>query len=218
MGAAADQVLTWTGTAWEPRAIPKGNAGTVTSVGAGDGLSSGGTAANPILNVNVDGTTIEIVTDTLQVKDLGISTAKLSANAVTPAKMGLNTNQFDPLAPVLSLILDPNGAIGSNFWSQHFNKSQFLEITTNQLTLANSGVTPGTYTSLTVDAKGRVTSAGAVSSADLPYIETLETACANGEIYVANTGLVTCQRHLDFVRIGSTTNYVELRFRQKKTS
>ena len=38
------------------------------------------------------------------------------------------------------------------------------------LTLANSGVTAGTYTKLTVDAKGRVTAGAAIAVADLPSI------------------------------------------------
>ena len=39
------------------------------------------------------------------------------------------------------------------------------------VTLANSGVTAGTYTKVTVDAKGRVTSAENMSATDLPTIE-----------------------------------------------
>ena len=38
------------------------------------------------------------------------------------------------------------------------------------LTLANSGVTAGEYTRVTVDAKGRVTSAGAIRGTDLPAV------------------------------------------------
>lgn len=42
------------------------------------------------------------------------------------------------------------------------------------LTLANSGVTAGTYTKVTVDAKGRVTAGAAIASTDLPtYTGTL---------------------------------------------
>ena len=45
---------------------------------AGAGLAGGGGAA---LSVNVDGATIEISTDTLQVKDAGIPAAKLGSGA-----------------------------------------------------------------------------------------------------------------------------------------
>ena len=50
---------------------------------AGDGLAGGGGSA---LSVGVDGTTIEINADALRVKDAGISTAKVAANAITDAK------------------------------------------------------------------------------------------------------------------------------------
>ena len=50
---------------------------------AGNGLAKSGN----VLNVNVDGTTLEISSDALRIKDLGVSTAKIAANAVTNAKM-----------------------------------------------------------------------------------------------------------------------------------
>lgn len=56
---------------------------------AGAGL---GQNADGSLEVNTDGTTLEINADTVRVKDLGISTAKLAANAVTAAK--LNSDVF----------------------------------------------------------------------------------------------------------------------------
>jgi hypothetical protein len=52
--------------------------GGVTTSTAGNGLGITGN----VLSVNVDGVTIEIVTDTLQIKDLGVSAAKLAAAAV----------------------------------------------------------------------------------------------------------------------------------------
>lgn len=51
---------------------------------AGAGLSGG---AGTALSVNVDDSTIEINTDTLRVKDLGITAAKLAADSVTTAKI-----------------------------------------------------------------------------------------------------------------------------------
>lgn len=52
----------------------------VTSVTAGSGLSNSGTSAAPILDVNTDGSTLEISTDTLRVKDAGITAAKLATS------------------------------------------------------------------------------------------------------------------------------------------
>lgn len=50
---------------------------------AGSGLTAPGDGS---IAVNVDGTTLEINSDTVRVKDSGISSAKLGANAVTEAK------------------------------------------------------------------------------------------------------------------------------------
>lgn len=51
---------------------------------AGDGLAGGGGTA---LSVNVDSSTIEINSDTLRVKDSGITTAKIADTNVTEAKL-----------------------------------------------------------------------------------------------------------------------------------
>lgn len=63
---------------------------------------------------------------------------------------------------------------------------------TGTATLANSGVTAGTYTKVTVDAKGRVTVGASLASADVttalgftPY------SSANPSGYTSNTGTVT---------------------------
>lgn len=59
-------------------------AGGATSSIAGDGLSESG----GVLNVNVDGTTIEIASDTLRVKAGGIGASQLASTAVTPGTYG----------------------------------------------------------------------------------------------------------------------------------
>jgi hypothetical protein len=75
---------------------------------------------------------------------------------------------------------------------------------TSSLTLANSGVTAGTYTKVTVDAKGRVTVGASLVSADLPtYTGTITSSqvttalgftpysSANPNGYTSNVGTVT---------------------------
>ena len=82
------------------------SSGDITGVTAGDGISGGGTSgtvtitlastsagpgltyASGVLTVDVDDSTIEIDTDTVRVKDLGITTAKLANDAVGYAKLG----------------------------------------------------------------------------------------------------------------------------------
>ncbi len=55
--------------------------GTVTSISGGNGLSDGPITSSGTLDVNVDNTTIEIVTDSLRLKDGGITNAKINASA-----------------------------------------------------------------------------------------------------------------------------------------
>ncbi len=63
------------------------NTGDITGVTAGDGLTGGGSSGDVTLTLGVDDSTIEINSDAARVKDLGITTAKLAADAVTGAKI-----------------------------------------------------------------------------------------------------------------------------------
>ena len=78
------KLFLYNGTAWIDLT------GDITSVVAGTGLVGGGTGGDVTLDVNVDNVTIEINADTVQVKDLGISTAKIANGAVTTVKLGDN--------------------------------------------------------------------------------------------------------------------------------
>ena len=71
---------------------------------AGNGLSGGNGSA---LAVNVDDSGIEIASDTLQLKNLGVSTAKLADNSVTSAKI----NNASVTGPKLAATVAGNGLI-----------------------------------------------------------------------------------------------------------
>ena len=62
----------------------------------GDGLIED--ATNQELDLNVDNATLEVATDALQVKDLGITNAKIASDAVTSDKIALNTIVADDIA------------------------------------------------------------------------------------------------------------------------
>lgn len=84
----------WDGTAWI------NISGDITAVVAGSGLTGGGTGGSVTLDVNVDNATIEVNADTVRVKDLGITSAKLNDGAVTTIKIGDNQVTLAKLAQI----------------------------------------------------------------------------------------------------------------------
>ena len=64
--------------------------GDIQDVLGGAGLTASTASDVVTLDINVDNATIEIDTDAIRVKDLGITTAKLNNGAVTTVKLGDN--------------------------------------------------------------------------------------------------------------------------------
>lgn len=91
----------------------------------------------------------------------GTVTATLNGNASTATKL--------QTARTISLSGDVSG-------STSFDGSSNVAITT---TLANSGVTAGTYTKVTVDSKGRVTSGSLLSASDIPPLDMSKITSGN---------------------------------------
>ena len=111
--------------------------------GAGIGFATG------VLSVNVDGTNLEIDTDTLRIKDSGVLEAKINTGAVTETKIGtgavtetkIGTGAVTPLKIGSALAGDGlvrNGSTG--VLSVNVDNST-IEIDSDSLRLKDSGVT-----------------------------------------------------------------------------
>jgi hypothetical protein len=82
--------------------------GDVTEVIAGSGLTGGGSGGAVTLDLNPDNVTIEVNADIVRIKDLGVSTGKLAALAVTTAKIGDNQVTFAKMQQLADLKLIGN--------------------------------------------------------------------------------------------------------------
>jgi len=112
--------------------------GDITEVVAGDGLIGGGNGGSVTLDLNPDDVTIEVNTDIVRIKDLGVSTAKLADGAVTTIKIGSNQVTFAKMQQIddLKLIGNVSGATA--------NPAQVSIITSTTLTGATHTNLPTT--------------------------------------------------------------------------
>ena len=92
-------------------------------------------------------------------------------------------------------------ATGDATWSASFDGSANA---TGTLTLANSGVTAGTYVKTTVDAKGRVTAGSALAASDVPSLDT--SKLTTGTLPVARGGTGTTTATQGGVVYGASTS------------
>lgn len=94
----------WDGSQWVDMS------GDIQDVLGGAGLTASTSANGDVitLDVNVDNATIEINSDSLRVKDLGITTGKIANSAVTTVKINANAVTFDKLQQVANLTVIGN--------------------------------------------------------------------------------------------------------------
>ena len=131
----------YNGTAWVDAS------GDISAVVAGAGLGGGGTTGSVTLDINVDNATIEISADAIQVKDLGITTAKLDNGAVTTVKIGGNQVTFAKIQTIAS------GKLLGNVSGSTGNVAEVDIITATDLTgAANSNIPSAAAVKAYVDA------------------------------------------------------------------
>lgn len=131
----------YNGTAWVDAS------GDISEVVAGAGLGGGGTTGSVTLDINVDNATIEISADAIQVKDLGITTAKLDNGSVTTVKIGGNQVTFAKIQTIAS------GKLLGNVSGSTGNVAEVDIITATDLTgAANSNIPSAAAVKAYVDA------------------------------------------------------------------
>jgi hypothetical protein len=126
------------------------DAGDIESVTAGDGLSGGGTTGALSLAVNVDDSSIETSSDTLQVKALGITDAML-AGSISNAKLANSSITVNGSATALgSAVTLDTGDLSEN--GNLFFTNERVDDRVNALLVAGTNITTtyddsaGTYT------------------------------------------------------------------------
>lgn len=212
-GLTSGQSISWNGTAWVNSSA---GSGTVTSVALSGGTTGLTTSGGPITTTG----TITLA-GTLAVANGGTgATDAATARTNLGLAIGSNVQAYDADLAAIAALSGTSGLLrktAADTWSLDTNSyltgNQSISLsgdatgsgaTSIAVTLANSGVTAGTYTKVTVDAKGRVTVGASLASADLPtYTGTITSAqvttalgftpynATNPSGYTSNTGTVT---------------------------
>ncbi|MEY5145615.1 MAG: hypothetical protein RL745_984 [Actinomycetota bacterium] len=152
---------------------------------------------SPLTNAEVDANFTNLNTELGQKLVAASNLSDLGSAATARTNLGLaigtNVQAWDADLDAIAALAGTAGLLrktAANTWSldtaTYLTGNQSISVsgdasgsgtTAISLTLANSGVTAGTYTKVTVDAKGRVTVGASLASADLPtYTGTLTSS------------------------------------------
>lgn len=149
---------------------------------------------SPLTNAEVDANFTNLNTAKLEASNnLSDLANTATARSNLGVAIGTNVQAWDADLDAIAALAGTNGFLkktAANTWSldtsTYLTGNQTITFTGDAtgsgatsvaLTLANSGVTAGTYTKVTVDAKGRVTAGASLASADLPtYTGTLTSS------------------------------------------
>jgi hypothetical protein len=174
----------YNGTAWVDAS------GDISAVVAGAGLGGGGTTGSVTLDINVDNATIEISADAIQVKDLGITTAKLDNGAVTTVKIGANQVTFAKLQTIAS------GKVLGNVSGSTGNVAEVDIITATDLTGSANTNIPSTaaikaYVDAAIGGLGNLEGAWDASAGSFPVGSSPVSGTKKGDYwYVSVAGTV----------------------------
>jgi len=158
--------------------------------GAGLTASTSGNGDVITLDVNVDNVTIEISSDTLRIKDLGVSTAKLADSAVTTVKINANAVTFAKLQQLATMTVVGNVTGGTA------NAAEVSVITDGTLATASNANIPTstavkTYVDAQIGALGNLESGWDASSGSFPVGSTPVVGTKKGDYwYVSVAGTV----------------------------
>ena len=164
--------------------------GDIQDVLGGAGLTASTSNDVVTLDVNVDNATIEISTDAVRVKDLGITTAKLNNGAVTTVKIGDNQVTFAKIQTVA------NNKLLGNVSGATANVAQVDILTSTTLTGAADTNIPSalavkTYVDATIGALGNLEGSWSAASGSFPVGSSPVAGTKKGDYwYVSVAGTV----------------------------